>query len=69
MIFFCLLFSVDPQQDWTPHKLELCLWAMTTATRQQLQFLKDFNVKGTSMQEKTSDPDTDQRPAKKLKTA
>ncbi|XP_017274053.1 uncharacterized protein zgc:112496 [Kryptolebias marmoratus] len=55
------LNKVDPQQNWTPHRLEMCLWAMTTATRQQLQLLKDVEVK-------TSDPDTDQRPAKKLRT-
>ncbi|XP_013863630.1 uncharacterized protein zgc:112496 isoform X2 [Austrofundulus limnaeus] len=31
------LNTVDPQQDWTPHRVELCLWAMTTAGRQQLK--------------------------------
>ncbi|KAM6897581.1 uncharacterized protein FYW49_018878 [Xenentodon cancila] len=62
------LNKVDPQQDWTPHKVELCLWAMVEATRHQLKLLEDFSVKSASMQEKTSDPDSDQRPAKKLKT-
>ncbi|XP_041829975.1 uncharacterized protein zgc:112496 isoform X2 [Melanotaenia boesemani] len=61
------LNKVDPQQDWTPQKLEMCLWAMTIDTRQHLQLLNDADVKGTNKQE-TSDPDTDQRPAKKLKT-
>ncbi|XP_067345433.1 uncharacterized protein zgc:112496 isoform X2 [Channa argus] len=59
--------SVDPQQEWTPHKLELCLWALTTATQQQLPLLKDVDVKGGSVVEKYPDPDSDQRPTKKLK--
>ncbi|XP_015818880.1 uncharacterized protein zgc:112496 [Nothobranchius furzeri] len=61
------LNKVDPQRDWTPHRLELCLWAMTTAARLQLQLLTDVDVKGSGTQEKTPDPDRDQRPAKKLK--
>ncbi|XP_037547576.1 uncharacterized protein zgc:112496 [Nematolebias whitei] len=60
------LNKVDPQQDWTPHRLELCLWAMTTASQQQLQLLQDVEVKGSTKE--TSDPDTEQRPAKKLRT-
>ncbi|XP_026171012.1 uncharacterized protein LOC113135310 [Mastacembelus armatus] len=62
------LNKVDPQQDWTPHRLELCLWALTIATQQQLPLLKDVDMKGSSITEKCSDPDTDQRPKKKLKT-
>ncbi|KAM9426139.1 uncharacterized protein KZ484_016642 [Pholidichthys leucotaenia] len=54
------LNEVDPLQDWTPHRLELCLWVMTSATQQQqLQLLQDINVKCS---------DSDQRPTKKLKT-
>uniref|UniRef100_A0A3Q2NPV4 Zgc:112496 n=1 Tax=Fundulus heteroclitus TaxID=8078 RepID=A0A3Q2NPV4_FUNHE len=52
------LNQVDPQQDWTPHRLEMCLWAMTTATKQQLPLLKDLDLK-----------DGDQRPAKRLKAS
>lgn len=62
------LNKVCPQQDWTPHRLELCLWAMTIAEQQQLPLLKDIVVKGSSVMEKCSDGYTDQRPAKKLKT-
>ena len=58
--------SVDPQKDWTPHRLELCLWAMTIAEQQKLPLLKD--VKAGSVAENCSDADTDLRPAKKLKT-
>ncbi|KAM7370940.1 hypothetical protein PAMP_010449 [Pampus punctatissimus] len=60
------LNKVDPQQDWTPHKLELCFWALTIATQQQLPLLKDVDMKGSSVQQNCSD--TDQRPTKKLKT-
>lgn len=57
---------MDPQKDWTPHRLELCLWAMTIAEQQKLPLLKD--VKAGSVAENCSDADTDLRPAKKLKT-
>ncbi|XP_041672131.1 uncharacterized protein zgc:112496 [Cheilinus undulatus] len=61
------LNKVDPQQDWTPHRLELCLWAMTVAEQQQLPLLKDINEKDSSMAEGL-DTGPDQRPTKKLKT-
>ncbi|XP_023197084.1 uncharacterized protein LOC102220265 isoform X3 [Xiphophorus maculatus] len=57
------LNRVDPQQDWTPHRLELCLWATATATKLQLPVLED--LKGGD----TQTSDCDQRPTKKLKTA
>ncbi|AWP17544.1 Hypothetical protein SMAX5B_020197 [Scophthalmus maximus] len=62
------LNKVDPQQDWTPHRLEVCLWAMTIATQLQLSLVKDVDVKGSGVAAKCSDPVTDQRPTKKLKT-
>lgn len=62
------LNKVDPQQDWTPHRLELCLWAMTVARQQQLPLLKDMDVKAGSAAEKSSDHDASHRPIKKLKT-
>ncbi|XP_026206917.1 uncharacterized protein zgc:112496 [Anabas testudineus] len=61
------LNKVDPQQDWTPHRLELCLWALTTAAQQQLPLLKDIEVKGGGGAEECTHPDADQRPTKKLK--
>ncbi|XP_012718559.2 uncharacterized protein zgc:112496 [Fundulus heteroclitus] len=57
------LNQVDPQQDWTPHRLEKCLWAMTTATKQQLPLLKDLDLKDGAAQT------SDQRPAKRLKAS
>ncbi|XP_039991823.1 uncharacterized protein zgc:112496 [Xiphias gladius] len=62
------LNKVDRQQDWTPHRLELCLWALTIATQQQLPLVQDVNVKGSGAAKKCPDPDADQRPTKKLKT-
>ncbi|XP_056286292.1 uncharacterized protein zgc:112496 isoform X2 [Pseudoliparis swirei] len=53
------LNKADPQQDWTPHRLELCLWA--SANQQQLP-PKEVDVK-----EKRSGA-TEQRPTKKLRT-
>lgn len=58
--------SVDPQQDWTPHRLELCLWAMAAIEQQQLPLLKD--VKAGSLLDRGSEADTGQTPAKKIKT-
>ncbi|XP_020493289.1 uncharacterized protein zgc:112496 [Labrus bergylta] len=60
------LNKVDPLQEWTPHRLELCLWAMTIAEQQRLPLLKDVDVKTSSVADECSD--ADQRPAKKLKT-
>ncbi|KAM9715961.1 uncharacterized protein ACNS7B_022107 isoform 2-T2 [Menidia menidia] len=62
------LNKVDAQQDWTPQRLELCLWAMATDTKQQLQLLNVVSLKGGNKAEKTSDLDKEKRPAKKLKT-
>ncbi|XP_076616184.1 uncharacterized protein LOC143339067 [Chaetodon auriga] len=62
------LNKAGPQRDWTPHRLELCLWAMTTAEQQQLPLLKDVDVKASGAAEKRPDADAEQRPAKKLKT-
>uniref|UniRef100_A0A3B4T9T3 Zgc:112496 n=1 Tax=Seriola dumerili TaxID=41447 RepID=A0A3B4T9T3_SERDU len=59
--------KLNKGKDWTPHRLELCLWALTIATQQQLPLLKDVDVKDGAA-EKCSDPDTDQRPRKKVKT-
>uniref|UniRef100_A0A3P9PXI3 Zgc:112496 n=1 Tax=Poecilia reticulata TaxID=8081 RepID=A0A3P9PXI3_POERE len=51
------------EPDWTPHRLELCLWATATATKLQLPVLED--LKGGD----TQTSGCDRRPAKKLKTA
>nr|XP_040031881.1 LOW QUALITY PROTEIN: uncharacterized protein zgc:112496 [Gasterosteus aculeatus aculeatus] len=61
------LNKVDPQQDWTPHRLELCLWAWTTAKQHQPPTPEDVDVKASSVK-KCPDVKVDQRPTKKLKT-
>lgn len=38
------LNKADPQQDWTPQRLERCLWALTIATQQQLPILQDITI-------------------------
>lgn len=66
--FWPLISSpVDPQQDWTPHRLELCLWAWTTAKQHQPPTPEDVDVKASSVK-KCPDVKVDQRPTKKLKT-
>ncbi|XP_061765240.1 uncharacterized protein zgc:112496 isoform X2 [Nerophis ophidion] len=55
----------DPQQDWTPQRLERCLWALAVAKQQQLPLLKDVDVKGSTVAEDCAD--ADHRPSKKLK--
>ncbi|XP_028332919.1 uncharacterized protein LOC114481989 isoform X2 [Gouania willdenowi] len=55
------LNKVDPQKGWTPHKLEMCLWAMTINSKQKLELLKDVE------QEKTFNDETE-KPAKRLRT-
>ncbi|XP_008312425.1 uncharacterized protein zgc:112496 [Cynoglossus semilaevis] len=62
------LNKVDPQSDWTPHRLEMCLWAMTVATQQQLPLVEEVGVKGCGESTDGSNTGTDQRPTKKLKT-
>ncbi|KAM3859560.1 uncharacterized protein ACN63O_016093 [Diretmus argenteus] len=60
------LNKVDPRQDWTPHRVELCLWAWAIGNQLQLPFMKDVDVTGSSVSDTCSD--TDQRAAKKLRT-
>lgn len=65
-MFFVVV--VDPQRDWTPHRLEMCLWAMAVAGQLQLPVLKDVDMKASGAAKKTSDADSSDRPMKKLKT-
>nr|XP_057917182.1 uncharacterized protein zgc:112496 [Doryrhamphus excisus]XP_057917183.1 uncharacterized protein zgc:112496 [Doryrhamphus excisus] len=59
------LNKVDPQQDWTPQRLERCLWALAVAKQQQLPLLKDVDVEGGAVVEDCTV--ADDRPSKKLK--
>ncbi|XP_062330840.1 uncharacterized protein zgc:112496 [Osmerus eperlanus] len=60
------LNKADSQSDWTPHRVELCLWAWAVANQLQLPLVRDFNLKASLND--TSDSDTDHRPTKKQKT-
>lgn len=62
------LAVVDPQRDWTPHRLEMCLWAMTVARQLQLPALQEVDVKAGGAAKKSADADASHRPIKKLKT-
>ncbi|TNN39698.1 hypothetical protein EYF80_050142 [Liparis tanakae] len=55
------LNAADPQQDWTPHRLERCLWASATANQQRLP------PKEVAVKEKRPEA-AEQRPTKKLRT-
>lgn len=55
------LNKVDNQQDWTPQKLEQCLWALSIATKQQLPFLQDISVSNKRS------TDSNEKPPKKFK--
>ncbi|KAM4624206.1 uncharacterized protein ACJ7VT_005104 [Polymixia lowei] len=62
------LNKVDSQQDWTPHRVELCLWAWAVANQLHLPLLKEVHVEGSSMRDECPDPDTQEKPTKKLRT-
>lgn len=55
------LNRVDCQQDWTPQRLEQCLWALSIATKQQLSILQDISLSNKRRSE------SDEKPQKKLK--
>uniref|UniRef100_A0A8C6UFA6 Zgc:112496 n=1 Tax=Neogobius melanostomus TaxID=47308 RepID=A0A8C6UFA6_9GOBI len=69
------LNKVDCLQDWTPQRLEQCLWALSIATKQQLSFLQDISVskkRSPESDEKSSESDeksseSDEKPHKRLK--
>lgn len=62
------LNKADSQHDWTPHKVELCLWAWAVANQMQLPLLKDIEVEGSKLCKEGSDSETGRRPAKKQRT-
>lgn len=55
------LNKVDDRQDWTPQRLEQCLWALSIATKQKLLFLQDISIS------KKRSADSDENPQKKFK--
>lgn len=61
------LNAADERRDWTPHRVELCLWATSTDAQRRLGILEDVDASGGES-EPRSDRDTGRRPAKRLKT-
>ncbi|XP_072313002.1 uncharacterized protein [Eucyclogobius newberryi] len=55
------LNTLDPLEDWTPQRLEQCLWALSIATKQKLPVLLDICVSNKRNSE------NDEKPQKKLK--
>uniref|UniRef100_A0A8C7VP13 Uncharacterized protein n=1 Tax=Oncorhynchus mykiss TaxID=8022 RepID=A0A8C7VP13_ONCMY len=54
------------QEDWGQQGVELCLWAWAVANQLQLPLMKDVNLE-SSLSNKT-DPETNDRPAKRQRT-
>ncbi|KAL0984337.1 hypothetical protein UPYG_G00140190 [Umbra pygmaea] len=59
------LNKVDIEHDWTPHRVELCLWAWAVANQLQLPLLKGVNLESCLCE---TEPDTTDRPAKRQRT-
>uniref|UniRef100_A0A8C7L9Y5 Zgc:112496 n=1 Tax=Oncorhynchus kisutch TaxID=8019 RepID=A0A8C7L9Y5_ONCKI len=57
---------LNSDQEWTPHRVELCLWPWAVANQLQLPLMKDVNLE-SSLSNKT-DPETNDRPAKRQRT-
>ncbi|KAK7919742.1 hypothetical protein WMY93_011026 [Mugilogobius chulae] len=55
------LNKLDHLQDWTPQRLEQCLWALSISTKQQLPLLQDICVSNKRNSE------NDEKPKKKQK--
>ncbi|CAL1599230.1 unnamed protein product [Knipowitschia caucasica] len=53
----------DRVPDWTPHRLERCLWAFSVATKLQLPLLQDISISNKRNSE------SDDKPPKKKKTS
>ncbi|XP_041937806.1 uncharacterized protein zgc:112496 [Alosa sapidissima] len=63
------LNTVDSQQDWTPHMVELCLWTWAVASKLQPSLLEEFNdLKHQTNQEPVKRPAANDRAAKRQKT-
>ncbi|XP_078096944.1 uncharacterized protein LOC144510847 [Mustelus asterias] len=56
----------DLVKDWTPHKIELCLWTWAVAQRIKPSLLKDIVLRQSKTMDK--EKDTRPRPVKRQKT-
>ncbi|XP_060777144.1 uncharacterized protein zgc:112496 isoform X2 [Neoarius graeffei] len=57
----------DKQNDWTPHKVELCLWAYAVASQIQPSLLEAFPPSYSTNRENKKE-ETEERPSKRHKT-
>ncbi|XP_058271430.1 uncharacterized protein zgc:112496 isoform X2 [Hemibagrus wyckioides] len=57
----------DSQQDWTPHKVELSLWAWEIANQIQPSLLEEFSLSDSTNRE-TKEEETREQPSKRRKT-
>ncbi|KAL6489119.1 hypothetical protein MHYP_G00028600 [Metynnis hypsauchen] len=55
------LNKVDSEQDWTPHKVELCLWAWAVASQIQPSLLEKFSLNDATHE-------TKEKPGKRKET-
>lgn len=66
------LNKADDQQDWTPHRVELCLWAWTVANQIQPSILKEFDLADVTGKETNQKSEkrkaNDDKPSKRQKT-
>ncbi|ROI16435.1 hypothetical protein DPX16_4469 [Anabarilius grahami] len=66
------LNKVDGQQDWTPHRVEQCLWAWAVANQIQPSLIQEFNLMDGTHTVTNQKPEkrktADEKPSKRLKT-
>ncbi|MCJ8728374.1 hypothetical protein PDJAM_G00003850 [Pangasius djambal] len=65
------LNEADSQRDWTPHKVELCLWACAIANQLQPSLLEEFPLSysaNSETKEKTKEKEIREQPSKRRKT-
>ncbi|XP_051538022.1 uncharacterized protein zgc:112496 [Myxocyprinus asiaticus] len=66
------LNKVDNQQQWTPHRVEQCLWAWAVANRIQPTLLQEFSLMDAADKETNQKSEkrkaTDEKPSKRQKT-
>lgn len=66
------LNQADDQKDWTPHRVELCLWVWTVANQIQPSLLQEFSLINVADKETNEKPGkrkrSDEKPSKRIKT-
>lgn len=72
LLYYLFPVSVDSQQDWTPHRVEQCLWAWAVANQIQPSLIQEFNLMDATNTVTNQKPEkrktADEKPSKRLKT-